>query len=66
MPAALKSINESPYGESTRHVFHVATSDLLHLLTTYIWYRRDKEMSRRKEHKRERHAKKVFCPPERT
>ena len=38
MPAALKSINESPYGESTRHVFHVATSDLLHLLTTYGYW----------------------------
>src|SRR3954454_9735402 len=35
MPAALKRNNESLYGESTRHVFYVATSDLLHLLTTY-------------------------------
>jgi len=38
MSAALKSINESPYGESTRHVFQGATSDLLHHLTTYGYW----------------------------
>jgi len=38
MSAALKSINESPYGESTHHVFQGATSDLLHLLTTYGYW----------------------------
>ena len=40
MPAALKRNNESLYGESTRHVFYVATSDLLHLLTTYGYWAR--------------------------